>query len=266
MRKFLTIALCLGPLSGCVQPVGPQSQLTANLSYVRAGNIGFANSGLLPAGYLYLWDTDDNSLRLLSKTIPLSPKDIAAAPATIVSSGVTGVTVDGSFGGTGVTKTAISAAVGQKIEFRAENAVRQDYNPTTITALVSAYRDGQAQGEDLYGQWFVAEATRPKSHLFYVIIDSIVLAEKTRIAQTGVKGDNDVASVSVSVPGLTKPVVVAIQNGAFAECFGKDKATGCFFSVQVYKPYLSGPDKLLNFRAASNPKPEGLVQAFRNKL
>lgn len=264
MRRILTIGLCLGPLSGCIPWAKPQPQLTANLSYVRTGSVGFANSGLVLPGYLYVWNTKKNTLELISKDIPLTPKQITAAPTTLVSSGVVGVTVDGSFGGTGVTKTAISAAVGRKIEFRAENAVRQDFSPSTVEALVTAYREGQARGQDLRSQWLVAEATQPKSHLLYVVVDSVVLADKARIAQTGVKGDDSVASVTVSVPGLTKPIVVAIENGAVTECGGT--ASGCFFSVQVYRPYLAGPDNLLNFRVASIPKPEDLVQAFRNKL
>ncbi|HEV2552132.1 MAG TPA: hypothetical protein VGV17_00070 [Bosea sp. (in: a-proteobacteria)] len=250
MRSLICLALA-ALCAGC-----HHSDFCADLSFSRSAGLGYRNAGLFNPGTLYLFDQSSATLTRLSDDIPLQKRASDAAPATLTSTRIDGIALTGSFPNEAV-KTAIAAAVGTKVAFTAENAVRDDYQ-SVYTGLAQAYRAGMDAGEDMKGRWFVDEVVAQRGK-FYVVVTGIVRADKASLSVGGIKDDN-VVDVSVSVPGLATPVKVAVTHGRAVNCSGK--SAPCFFSVSVIKPYL-GPEKRLSFREGRGVDIDRLSEALR---
>lgn len=250
MRAIVGLAL-VALCAGC-----HHSDFGADLSFSRSTGLGYRNAGLFSPGTLYLFDQSAATLTRLSGDIPLQRRANEAAPTTLTSTRIDGIALTGSFPSAAV-KTEIAAAVGTKVSFVAENAVRDDYQ-SVYTGLAQAYRAGLDAGDDMKGQWYVDEVVSQRGK-YYVVVNGIVRADKASLSVGGLKDDN-VVDVSVSVPGLATPVKVAVTHGRSVNCSGK--SSPCFFSVSVVKPYI-GPEKRLAFREGRGVDLDKLSEALR---
>lgn len=250
MRAILGLALAA--LCAACQ----QGDFGADLSFSRSAGLGYRNAGLFNPGTLYLFDQSTATLIRLSDDIPLQRRPGEAAPTTLTSTRIDGIALTGTFPNEAV-KTEIAAAVGTKVSFVAENAVRDDYQ-SVYTGLAQAYRTGTDAGEDMKGRWYVDEVVGQRGK-YYVVVSGIVRADKASLVVGGLKDDN-VVDISVSVPGLATPVKVAVTHGRSVNCSGK--SAPCFFNVSVIKPYL-GPEKRLTFREGRGVDLDRLSQALR---
>ena len=244
---LILAALC----AGC-----QQGDFGADLSFSRSAGLGYRNAGLFNPGTLYLFDQNTATLTRLSDDIPLRRRPSEAAPTTLASTRTDGIGLTGSFPSAAV-KAEVALAIGTKITFVAENAVRDDYNQV-YTGLAEAYRSGVAAGEDIKGRWYVDEVVGQRGK-YYVVVSGIVRADRASLAVGGMTGDN-IADVSVSVPGIATPVKVGITRGRSVDCSGK--SAPCFFSVSVIKPYY-GPERRLAFREGRGLDLDRLSEALR---
>lgn len=253
MRGIFFVGITASLLAGC-----GSSTYTADMSFAKATGLGYWNSGLLPVGRLYLWDTHTNRLTQISDAIAFVQEPATEPPTNLNSTNVQGIAVEGSVGSDAV-KTAVSAEVGRQVTFEAKGAVRQRYG-SIYTALGNAYAKEASDG-DVDTHWSVREATRPKSGLYYVLISGIIRANETTLSQKGLNGSDNVADVTVSVPGIGKPISVKIVNGASIGCSGTGSA--CFFEATVLKPYIN-ENRRLDFQPARNVDLKPLSAALRN--
>jgi len=252
MRRIVAIGLGAALLAGC-----QTNTYTADMSFAKAPGLGYWNSGLLPAGRLYLWDTRSNKLTIITDSVEFVQEPSREPPTNLSSTNVQGIAVEGSFGSNAI-KTAVSAEVGRQVEFNAQGAVRERYG-SIYTALSNAYIKDASSG-DVDTHWSVADATRPKSGLYYVLISGVVRANDTSLSHKGLK-DNNVASVTVTVPGLGKPLSVNVINGAKIGCSGVGSA--CFFEATVLKPYINA-NRRLDFKPARDVNLKPLSDALRD--
>jgi len=250
MRALLGLALA-ALCAGC-----HHSDVGADLSFSRSIGLGYRNAGLFNPGTLFLYDQSTATLTRLSDDIPLQLRPSNASPTTLASTRIDGIALTGTFPNEAV-KTEIAVAVGTKVSFVAENAIRDDYE-SVRTGLTLAYRAGVDAGEDMLGRWYVDEVVRQRGK-YYVVVSGIVRADKATLAVGGMAGDN-IADVSVSVPGLATPVKVALTHGRSVNCSGK--SAPCFFSVSIIKPYI-GPQKRLAFRDGLGVDTARLSEALR---
>jgi len=239
-------------LSGCSK----SENFVADLSYVRASGLGYRNAALYTAGYLFLWDTGSNRLSELENNIPLERITATENPTTLKSTSISGVSIEGNFG-TADQKVAAEAAFSKKVEFTAENALREKYK-STITGLATAYKAGVDAGEDMRGRWYVAEATTPKSRLRYVLVTGLVRAGKATVSVGG-KSGTEVGKLSISVPNAGE-IKVGVDRGSLVDCSGQ--SAPCFFEPTVLKPYVAENGNL-NFRVDSGASREQLSAAFQ---
>ncbi|SHG03401.1 hypothetical protein SAMN02745157_3416 [Kaistia soli DSM 19436] len=253
MHRIAAISLVAGLLAGCQTP----PLYTADMSFAKATGLGYWNTGLLPVGRLYLWDTKNNRLTLIADDIPLAKRPTAEPKTELSSTNVQGIAVEGSFGSDAI-KTAVTAEVGRQVAFTAKGAVREQY-ASIYTGLARAYSDAVAAGEDVDTHWSVTDATRPNSGLYYLIISGVVRADQTSLTQKGLKDEN-IANISVSVPGLGKPVALKVVNGNAVGCNGPSAA--CFFEATVLKPYINA-NRRLDFAPARDVDVKLLPGAFR---
>lgn len=221
--------------SGCT---AGGDKFSADLSYVRAAGLGYRNAGLYSAGYLFLWDKSKNEMTLLSDEIEFEKAPTSESPTTLKSTSVSGVSINGNFQ-TPAEKLAAELSFSKKIEFTAENAVRERYR-STITALSNAYLKGVNGGEDMRARWYVGEATRPDSSLRYVLITGLVRANSAK-ASIGGKSGNEVGALSLDVPSVGS-IKVAIDRGTQVDCTGIQAP--CFFEPTVLKPYIASNGNL----------------------
>jgi hypothetical protein len=250
MRRVL-IATLAAALAGC-----SSTDFSTDLSYVRASGLGYRNAALYSAGYLFLWNTEANTLTVLENSIPLERLDVSETPTNLSSSSVSGVSISGSFAA-GPQRIAAEAALSRKIAFTAESAVREKYR-SVYTGLSAAYVRGLAAGEDMGARWYVDEATAPSSPYRYVLITGLVRADRAA-ATVGGKSGSEIGAIGVEVPGLGS-IDVGIDSGAAVECSG-NKAP-CFFDATVLQPYIAS-DGNLNFRPAMGVDADALSEALR---
>lgn len=250
MRVLFGLALA-ALCAGC-----HHSDFGADLSFSRSAGLGYRNAGLFNPGTLYLYDQNAATLTRLSDDIQLQRNAGSQVPTTLTSTRIDGIALSGTFPSE-LVKSEVAAAVGTKVSFVAENAIRDDY-AKIYTALGEAYTVGAAAGEDMLGRWYVREVARQRGK-YYVIVSSIVRADRAALSVGGVKDDN-VADISVSIPGLATPVKVAVTHGRAVNCSGK--AAPCFFGVSVLKPYF-GPGGRLNFRDGRGVDQNRLSEALR---
>jgi hypothetical protein len=251
MQQTAATAIALLLLTGCAT-----TQFNADLSYVRAAGLGYRNAALYTAGYLFLWNTGTNELAVLENSVSLERKDSPEAPATLRSSSVSGISISGEFG-SGAAEVAAEASLSRKIEFTAENAVREDYK-AIYGGLAQAYRDGLAKGEDMRARWYVDEATTASSPFRYALVTGLVRASRAT-ASVGGKSGSEIGSVVLDVPGLGS-IDVGIDRGAAVECSGQ--AAPCFFEPTVLKSYIAA-DGNLNFKVDLGTNRDALSEAFR---
>ena len=239
-------------LAGCQQTANH----SADLSFSRAPGLGYRNAGLFSPGRMYLFDQASGTLTRLSDDIVLERQEGSTVPTTLSATNISGIALSGAFP-SAAAKVEAAVAIGSKVSFVAEKAVRERYS-SVYTGLAKAYTDGTAAGQDMKGQWYV-DTVIADPNQFYVVVTDIVKADKTSLSVGGLTNDN-VVDVSVTVPGLPAPLKIAVSNGRLVECSGN--ASPCFFNVSVVRPYI-GPNKLLAFRAATNFKGDALSEAFR---
>jgi hypothetical protein len=247
--SLLVLALGLG---GCAQ------YYSADLSFARVPGLGFRNAGLYTPGYLFLWDARQNKLTKLQEDIFLAKQPRTDPPTDLNQTNIRGISITGEFGSS-AEKVSAEINLGQKIEFRAEQAVRERYQ-SVYTALAQAYTEGNARGEDMSHRWYVKDVTHRGSGLYYVIITGIVRANKTTISYAGEEGP-EIGSVSVTVPGKLGTIKVNVKNSNVAECSGK--ASPCFFDVMVVAPFINNSGRL-DFESARNINKDKLSAAFRS--
>ena len=250
MRFILVVLTCLSA-AAC-------NPYTADLSFARAPGLGYRNAGLFSAGRLYLFDQSSGRLTKLADDIPLEKKAGDSTPAMLSSSSVRGIALNGDFG-SAEAKASVRLSLGSKIAFSAERATREEYG-SIYTGLSKAYSAGIAQGQDMRAQWYVSDAVKKDSGLYYVVISEIVRADKTTLSVGGIDGGN-VADVSISVPGKPGAIKVSLTDSKLVECSGQ--SAPCFFEVSVVKPYLDD-EKKLAFLPARNADLDLLSDAFRN--
>ncbi len=253
MHRIALLVAAASAMAGCQSsPV-----YTADLSFSKAPGLGYWNTGLLPAGRLYLWDTHQNRLTLISDSVELTKQNSGEPPTALTSSNIQGISVEGSFGSSEI-KSAVTAEVGRQIEFQAEGVVRERYG-SIYTGLAKAYAAEIAEGNDVATHWSIADATRAGSGLYYVVISGIVRADKTSVTQKGLK-DNTMADITVTVPGSNNSISLKVINGNTISCAGA--SSSCFFELTVLKPYINA-QKRLDFAPARDADLTQLPSALR---
>lgn len=249
MRILLGLAVAMIS-AGC-----QTSDFSADLSYARGAGLGYRNAGLLDPGTLYVYDQNTATLQQLTQEVRLTKKPATEAPTTLRSSRVEGVVLTGSFP-SDLVKGEVAAAIGTKVSFYAENAVRDDYTGV-FTALADAYTAGAAAGDDMLGRWRVRDVVRQRGK-YYVVVNKFVRADKASISVGGLQNDK-VAELSLTVPGFATPIKVSVTQANAVDCSGK--ASPCFFDVSVIKPYF-GPSGKLNFRDGEDVDRARLTEAI----
>ena len=234
--------------------LGGCAKYSADLSFARAPGLGFRNAGLYTTGYLFLWDSRANKLTKIQDDIFIAKQPITEPPTDISSTNIRGISITGDFG-SAEQKISAQAALGQKIQFTAEQAQREKYQ-SVYSALAQTYT---SSGSEIRQQWYVNDVTRKGSGLYYVVITGIVRANKTTIAYGGEEGP-EIGGLSVTVPGKLGTIKVSIKSANSAECSGK--ASPCFFDAMVISPFISDK-KTLDFRAARGVDLDMLSEAFR---
>lgn len=236
--------------------VGGCNSYRADLSFAHTTQLGYRNTGLVSAGDFWLWDTRSNELTVLEEDLQLA-KLGSTRFASYRSDRVRGVSLSGNFG-TEEEKAALEASVGQRLRFEVENAVRDRYD-RTYDALSDRYESGLDADEDMRGRWYVDEATARESGLYYVIVRSVVRADRAEVEIGGAEGEN-VATLSIQLPGDVQPVRVDLVNAASAECSGE--SAPCFFDVSVIEPFFNASGNL-DFRPARGVDRDRLAEALR---
>lgn len=235
---------------------GSCTSYRADLGFAHTTQLGYRNTGLVSAGDLWIWDTSSNELTFLESDLQFERQE-STRLASYRTDRVRGISVAGDFGSED-QKAAVEAAVGRRLQFEVDNAVRDKYGPI-YDAVSDRYRSGLASGEDMRGRWYVDRATEEGSGLYYVLVRSVVRADRAQIKVGGAE-DESIATLSVRLPGDVRPVSVDLVNAATAECSGE--SAPCFFDVSVLEPFLNSNGNL-DFRTVLGVDEDRLSEALR---
>jgi hypothetical protein len=180
---------------------------------------GYLNSRLASLGYLFVWDTENNSINQLA-VIDLTQRSADDRYATLEATQVAGIGISANIAAT--VRAEIEAEVQSKTSLTLTDAHVVSFSDT-FGDLSAEINRRIAEGENIRETWFLDEAAQPGSRYRYLLVYRSITADSTKL-----EFDKSVAAggvLTIPTGGWGGDVKVKLSGFGSSTFIGNDVTT-----------------------------------------